>query len=407
MLDENGAGKASSVIEAIDWAIEHRREFNIRVMNLSLGAPALQSYRDDPLCEAAERATAAGIIVVAAAGNFGITADGKRIFGGITAPGNDPSVITVGALDTNGTAIRSDDAIARFSSRGPTMYDHIIKPDLVAPGRNVVSAEASGSLLAAQYPERHVTGSGANGYIQLSGSSMSAGVVSGAVALLLERRPKLGPADARIVLQATSSFLNSEGLVTSGAGSLNALAAAELVDSKPLGTLTSMRGSRRQRPVDYRARDLQAIQALTQAEGLGHDHLGSGRDHHLGSSEPRHDHWGQAATTIWGGQRQPRSFGVSESDQTPSFGARVPATPSFGASSSRDTIIWGQSAPDTIIWGQTAAPDTIVWGARQFVDTIIWGQQSQRHHYLGSERVRHDHLGPIRERRHHRLGKCF
>ena len=78
-LGDDGSGTVSNVIEAIDWAIAHRREFNIRVINLSLGAPVLQPYRDDPLCEAVERAVRAGIVVVAAAGNFGQTEDGKTV----------------------------------------------------------------------------------------------------------------------------------------------------------------------------------------------------------------------------------------------------------------------------------------------------------------------------------------
>jgi len=193
VLGDDGSGYASSVIEAIDWAIEHREAHNIRIVNLSLGAPVLQPFRDDPLCEAVERAVAAGMVVVAAAGNFGLTTDGRRIMGGITSPANDPSVITIGALDTKGTAVRSDDSVARFSSRGPTMYDLVLKPDLVAPGTRVVSAEAAGSYLAAQYPARHAAGSGEHAYIELSGTSMAAGVVSGAVALLLEQRPRRWP----------------------------------------------------------------------------------------------------------------------------------------------------------------------------------------------------------------------
>jgi serine protease AprX len=229
VLSDNGSGVASDVIEAIDWAIENRRAYDIRVINLSLGAPVTQPYRDDPLCEAVERAVAAGIVVVAAAGNYGQTADGKSVIGGTASPGNDPSVITVGALDTHGTPVRSDDTIAPYSSRGPTRYDLVLKPDLVAPGSHVVSAESAGSYLARTYPQRHVAGTGTNGYIQLSGTSMAAGVVSGAVALLLEENPRLTPRDAKAVLQMTSSFMPGEGLIASGAGSLNALAAAELV----------------------------------------------------------------------------------------------------------------------------------------------------------------------------------
>ena len=103
VLGDDGSGMASDVIEAIDWAVEHRREYNIRVINLSLGAPVLQPYRDDPLCEAVERAVRAGIVVVAAAGNYGRSADGKTVLGSIMSPGNSPHAITVGAIDTHGT----------------------------------------------------------------------------------------------------------------------------------------------------------------------------------------------------------------------------------------------------------------------------------------------------------------
>jgi serine protease AprX len=225
VLDGKGAGTASGVIEAIDWAIDNRRLYNIRVINVSVGAPVMQPYRDDPLCEAVERAVAAGIVVVASAGNGGVAADGRLIYGSITSPANDPSVITVGALDIHGTADRSDDAVASYSAKGPTMYDLVLKPDLVAPGSRVVSAEAAGSYLAATYPERHVSGDGGTGYLQLSGTSMSAGVVSGTVALMLEGRPKLSPRLAKAVLQATSSFLPRDSTQRAGAGSLNTMLA--------------------------------------------------------------------------------------------------------------------------------------------------------------------------------------
>ena len=204
VLGDDGSGTVSSAIEAIDWAIEHRQAYNIRIINLSLGAPVLQPYRDDPLCEAVERAVKAGIVVVAAAGNFGRTTDGKSVLGGITSPANIPMAIAVGAIDTHGTAERSDDTVATFSSRGPTRYDLVMKPDVVAPGVHIVSAEAADSYLARTYPERHVSGSGSDAVIQLSGTSMSAGVVSGAAALILDGGT-LAPRDLRTLCKSRAA----------------------------------------------------------------------------------------------------------------------------------------------------------------------------------------------------------
>jgi len=229
VLGDDGSGVISSVVEAIDWAIEHQAQYRIGVINLSLGAPVLQPYRDDPMCEAVERAVRAGIVVVAAAGNFGRGRGGGAVSGGITTPGNDPYVLTVGAIDTQGTPERSDDVAAAFSSRGPTLYDLVNKPDVMAPGTRIVSAEAAGSVAARGHPERHVTGAGMNGYIQFSGTSMAAGVVSGAVALLLQDDPQLTPEEVKAVIQLTTSFVPSSGRLAGGAGSLNVLAAAAFV----------------------------------------------------------------------------------------------------------------------------------------------------------------------------------
>ena len=198
VLDDQGVGRVSDVIDAIDWAIENKDRYAIRVLNLSLGATVDESYVDDPLAQAAERAVAAGLIVVCSAGNYGTTDDGTPIAGGIVSPGHAPSVITVGALKTQGTPGRSDDTVATYSSRGPTLFDGLLKPDLVAPGNKVVSAEAPGSYLARTYPELHVSGRGKHGYFELSGTSMSTAVTSGSVALLLDANPTLTPAQVKI-----------------------------------------------------------------------------------------------------------------------------------------------------------------------------------------------------------------
>ena len=236
-LGDDGSGTASDVIEAIDWAIEHRNQYNIRVINLSLGTPVLQPYRDDPLCEAVERATRAGILVVAAAGNNGQSEAGIPQFGLINSPGNSPYALTVGALDTHYTGQRSDDTLAAWSSKGPTRFDLVLKPDVAAPGAHVVGAESAQSYLARTYPERHVAGSGAGAYIQLSGTSMSSAVVSGAAALMLDNRANLRPGDVKTVLRLTSSSSSTLGILDAGSGSLNAVAAAQFVENRFKGLL--------------------------------------------------------------------------------------------------------------------------------------------------------------------------
>jgi serine protease AprX len=151
-------------------------------------------------------------------GNFGQTTDGRTVLGSVTSPGISPFAITVGALRTQGTADPSDDVVAPWSSRGPTMVDHIVKPDLVAPGSAIVSTAAAGAALMAQYPDRLVDGPGALDFFRMSGTSMSAAVVSGAVALLLEAKPTLSPLLVKLALQGSAAFLPNDGLVAGGAG---------------------------------------------------------------------------------------------------------------------------------------------------------------------------------------------
>jgi serine protease AprX len=230
VLDDTGSGRASSVIEAIEWAVENRVRHGIRIINLSLGTPVLQPYRDDPLCEAVERAVEAGILVVASAGNWGSTRDGRSITGGISSPANHPAAVAVGAIDTQETPARFDDTVAPYSSRGPTAYDLVAKPDLAAPGTAVLSAEPAAALLAGLNPEAHVFGEDDHGYFRLTGTSMAAALVSGAAALLFDLAPELTPAAIKALLQATSTPL-AEGPFAAGAGSANVLGAATLLQS--------------------------------------------------------------------------------------------------------------------------------------------------------------------------------
>ena len=214
-LDQNGMGSDSGVIAAIERAISLKDTYNIRVLNLSLGRPVYESYTLDPLCQAVEEAWKAGIVVVIAAGNEGRdNSMGTNGYGTISAPGNDPYAITVGAMKTMGSYDRSDDQIASYSSKGPTLIDGIVKPDIVAPGNQVVSLLASpNDTLAKQYPANDVPVSyyrsnhdqhASNVYFTLSGTSMATPVVGGAVADLLQAQPELTPDQVKARLMATA-----------------------------------------------------------------------------------------------------------------------------------------------------------------------------------------------------------
>jgi serine protease AprX len=243
VLGPDGTGLTSDVIAGIDWAIANRTRYNIRVINLSLGHPVTEPSATDPLCEEVLKATQAGIVVVASAGNSGKMPDGRPILGGISSPGNSPWAITVGALNTWETNGRSDDSVTTYSSRGPTRYDLAVKPDVVAPGNKIVSLEASNSYLAASYSFLHVAGSSTNAYCRLSGTSMSAPMVSGAVALLLQGSPNLSAAQIKLALQSGATYLPDAGLMGGGAGSVDFWQARQTTASGLTSLLSRLIGS--------------------------------------------------------------------------------------------------------------------------------------------------------------------
>ncbi len=238
VLGADGVGRTSDVIAGIQWVIANRARYNIRIINLSLGHPVMEPSATDPLCEVVADAVRAGIVVVAAAGNDGIAADGSRVLGGINSPGNSPMAITVGSLNTWGTAKRNDDTVTTYSSRGPTRFDEAVKPDVAAPGNKIVSLEAYGSRIPALYSYLHRAGNGTNSYMQLSGTSMAAPIVSGGVALLLQGTPSMGPSQVKMALQAGATYMPSGGLMGAGAGSVNFLASRKAASSL-LGLLPS------------------------------------------------------------------------------------------------------------------------------------------------------------------------
>jgi len=228
VIDGSGASNLSTVLAGLQWVLVNRAAYNIRVVNLSLGSPEQASYLTSPLAAGVEVLAFAGVTVVVSAGNSGPGAST------ITMPGDDPFVITVGAIDDNGTDTLADDAAATWSSNGPTTFDRLAKPDLVAPGRRMVSLRSPGSALDRLFPEREVTVAGAStaDYFTLSGTSMAAPMVTGAVALMLEKQPTLRPRQVKQRLVSTAQPLGFGTTFTRGAGLLDALAAVGSSDTR-------------------------------------------------------------------------------------------------------------------------------------------------------------------------------
>ena len=223
VLNEEGYGTYEAVIQGIQWVVQNKDVYNIRVMNLSLVSAVQSPYWADPMNQAVMQAWASGIVAVVAAGNAG---PGAMTIG---VPGNNPYVITVGAFTDNYTPYDwNDDYITPFSAAGPTL-DAFVKPDVVAPGAHVVSTMKQNSYLAGQYPEDVVQPQ----YFEAAGTSQAAAVVSGVAALALEANPDLTPDEAKYRIMYTS-FLWVDPVTTNalysmwqqGAGRVNAPGAA-------------------------------------------------------------------------------------------------------------------------------------------------------------------------------------
>jgi serine protease AprX len=211
VADDDGNTTVLDVIYGIQFAVDHRRSLGIRVINLSLSSTVAESYLTDPLDAAVESAWFQGLVVVAAAGNEGTAADAVSY-----APGNDPYVITAGAVDDRGTRTIADDVLAPWSSRGLTQ-DGVRKPEVLAPGARLVAPLASGSDFEELCPECVVEGR----YFRLSGTSMSAAVVSGAVALILAENPGWSPNRVKGAIMRTLAQVPGAGAELNVAAALD------------------------------------------------------------------------------------------------------------------------------------------------------------------------------------------
>jgi serine protease AprX len=213
----DGASDITNLLAGIQWAVSFRHQYGIRVLNLAVGGTdAIQPYLLSPLNAAVEKAWDAGLVVTVSASNNGDDP------GTISKPADDPLVITVGALDDKGTPGRGDDVMAGFSGVGPTSADGLTKPDLVAPGRSVISLRAPGSKVDGAYPGSRI----GSAYFKGSGTSFSTAVVSGSAALLLQREPGLTPDQVKARLLGTAGPGPVGNPNIDGHGSLDTYAAA-------------------------------------------------------------------------------------------------------------------------------------------------------------------------------------
>jgi serine protease AprX len=340
VLDDQGSGRISNVIAAFDYILRRSAGLNIRVVNLSVATRVSESYNTDPLTVAAKQLVDAGIVVVAAAGNLGRTADGVDAYSGITAPGNAPWVLTVGASNHMGSAVRSDDQVAVFSSRGPTPVDYSAKPDLVAPGVGIESLSAESSTFYRTLSPYLLSGTVSTGdlpYLSLTGTSMASPVVSGTIALMLQANPGLTPNAVKAVLQYTAQVYQGYDPLTQGAGFLNALGAVELARS--LATSTATSGS----PSSW------SRQVLWGNQLIRGDVFASAGSWSTGVT------WGDTNQTIdgnalrnvvWG-----KRCGGSNCEEQWTL-----------AAASDESVVWGTNVDQSVVWGTTFSDGSVVWG---------------------------------------------
>ena len=347
VLDGSGRGRISDVIAALEYVVVHKTEFNIRIANLSIGAGVYESAEADPLTVAARRAVEAGVVVVAAAGNYGRQSDGTPRPGSITAPGNAPWVLTVGASSHMGTVDRSDDIVAPFSSRGPTAYDGIAKPDIVAPGVGIESLSAPGSLFYTSMANYLLPGTVTTAYLpylSLTGTSMAAPVVSGTVALMLQANPALTPNAVKAILQYTAESSPNYDLLTQGAGFLDAQSAVQLAQ-----LFYSNAGE------------------PDSASAWGR-HLIWGKRHVWGGWLLR-DTSAWSLTVPWGDAQTPSTTLMSWLTD-PSQGGE-----SGASGDPQETTVSGENEEDSVVWGTNDDEDSLVWGTNctdPSCDPYVW-----------------------------------
>jgi serine protease AprX len=222
VLDDQGAGSTSDLISACDWIIANKDTYGIKVVNISVVGSQNSSFLYDPLDKAVEKLWLNGVVVVAAAGNYGVADSASNV---PYAPANDPFVLTVGAADTNGTTDTADDFAAPWSAWGYT-NDGFAKPEVSAPGRYMDGPVPAAGAMNGMFPDRVVE----PGYLWMSGTSFAAPVVSAAAAYVLALHPSWTPDQVKGALMVTSADPAGYSGVGLGVGEVQADNAATLAD---------------------------------------------------------------------------------------------------------------------------------------------------------------------------------
>ena len=379
VLGDDCSGNTSDVIDALEWVARNHAAYKIKVVNISLGHAVIESIFSDPLVQAVERLSRKGVVVVTAAGNKGINpATQNPGYGGVGVPCNAPSAICVGALDTRGDVDLTNDRVSDSSSRGPTRFDLLAKPDLVAPGVNIVSLAATGSRLFNEFPELRVAGSsGSPDYFMLSGTSMAAPAVAGAAALLLGDNHALPANSLKIALQFTARLLQDTNVLTQGAGALNIAGALMLADAinpnVPHGAnwirhrLTAANFDAYGNSIHWGRRIIYGDRFVRPS--FAELHLVRWDDDIVWAYDKLKD------GIVWDSAHIDASTSLGAGDV---WGNTDPST-SLGAGN----IVWGNAADDNIVWGNDDSSTSLgagtIWSANGDDDNIVWGNSHLRH----------------------------
>ena len=384
VLDRKGEGRISDVIAALDYTVTNRSALNIRIVNLSVATGVYESYNSDPLTLAARQAVRAGIVVVAAAGNAGRGPNGSTRYGGVTAPGNAPWVLTVGASSHMGTFDRADDTIAAFSSRGPGAVDYGAKPDLVAPGVGIESLTDPGSRLYMTHAPYLLNGTVPTSYLpylSLSGTSMAAPVVTGTVALMLQANPSLTPNAVKAILQYTAQTYHGYDRLTQGAGFVNAKGAVELASFLRAPTTTAYPDASTWSGQIIWGNHVSRGGVFT-ADASAWSLLVTWGDATTSTGLPVT--WGSKDGGAWQSTELAQAWNVVWGTLCNGANCRVPWN-AQAVSATNDgegeTVVWGTSdgESETVVWGTSDGEgDTVVWGTScgdPSCEPVVWNSR--------------------------------